>query len=76
MKLIEAVKNEQAKRNLNDAQLSRLLKIDQSLWSRIKKGEYRPTRKFLIGVMNNLPELALEVIDYMRNEPDKKAGEK
>ena len=71
MNLIEAVEKEKSAQGLNDAQLCRLLHIDQSMWSRIKRGEYQPTKKFLTAVMRHLPELALAVIDYMRGDSRK-----
>lgn len=66
MNLIEAVKNEQTEQNLNDAQLSRLLGIDPSLWCRIKKNQCGLTKQFLMAIMKNMPTLSLVVIDYMR----------
>jgi len=71
MNLIEAIKKEQAGRKLNDTQLARLLEIDLSTWSRIKSGERPPGGKFLKAVMTHLPELALVVIDYMRDNGSK-----
>ena len=66
MNLIQAVENERERRGLDHRGLSDLLGIHESLWHRVRTGKSQPTRKFLMGVMANLPELALIVIDYMR----------
>lgn len=71
MNLVEAIKREQIDRQFNDTQLAKLLEIDLSTWSRIKRGERPPGGKFLKAVMTHLPELALVVIDYMRNDGSK-----
>jgi len=68
MQLIDAIKKEQAERGLSDAGLSRLLGVDASLWSRVKRGERPPGAKFLRGVMAHLPELTFDVMNYMRGE--------
>ena len=68
MNLIEAIRAEQAERELSDTDLAKLLGIDLSTWSRIKRGQRPPGGKFLKAVMSNLPELALQVIDYMRGD--------
>ena len=66
--LVEALQKEQARRGLNSEQLCRLLGIEGSTWSRIKSGEFHPTRKFLMAVMRRLPGLGLMVVDYMRSD--------
>jgi transcriptional regulator with XRE-family HTH domain len=66
--LIEAIKQEQKERMINDSQLARLLGVDLSTWSRIRRGQRRPGGKFLRAVMKNLPEVSMAVIDYLRNE--------
>lgn len=71
MNLVEAVDKERQRRGLDHRGLSRLLGIHESLWHRVRTGEQPPTKKFLMGVMRNLPELALVVIDYMRNNGSK-----
>ncbi len=75
MNLIEAIQKEQVERKLNDTQLAKLLGIDISTWSRIRRGERPPGGKFLRAVMSNMPQLALPVLDYMRNNGSKKERE-
>jgi transcriptional regulator with XRE-family HTH domain len=68
MSLIEAITKEQTERGLSDTKLARLLGIDLSTWSRIKRGQRPPGGKFLKAVMTNLPAVSMAVLDYMRNK--------
>ncbi len=67
MDLIEAVKKYQSEHGLNDTQLAKLVGVDLSMWSRNKSGERPPGKKLLMGIMKNIPELGLMVIDFMRS---------
>ena len=68
MNLVESIKKEQERRGLNDAQLSELLELDPSTWSLVKSGKREPTGgKFLIAIMQKMPECSMAVIDYMRD---------
>ena len=72
MDLIQAIIEAQEKRGLSDTALASLLGIDLSVWSRIKRGERKPTVTFLKAVIARMPELSLTVIDYLRE--DKEGG--
>ena len=66
MDLIELMIKAQKRRRLTDAKFSRLLGVDYSAWSRVKRRQRQPSAEFLSRVMVKTPELALPVIDYMR----------
>lgn len=64
--LINAVVESQKKRKLSDRQLSILLKIDPSHWSRIKRGLIPASGgKFLTAVAREFPELHFIVLKCM-----------
>ena len=63
--LIEAIKEAQKKRELNDAQLAYLLGIDASYWSRLQSGERQIGYKLLKKLVVNMPELTLETLTYL-----------
>lgn len=64
MDLVEIVQEAQAARGISDAELCRLLGIDQSLWSRVKSREYEPSKQFILAAMANLPEKRLEIAQW------------
>lgn len=56
-KLTIAVTEEQKKLGLSDRKLAQRLGIDNSHWSRIKRGHLPPGHKFLSAVAHEFPEL-------------------
>jgi transcriptional regulator with XRE-family HTH domain len=64
-KLIEDIKKVQNLKGLSDAELSRLIGVDASTWSKIKNGKSSPGGRFLRGLTRNFPELRLTVYEFM-----------
>ena len=67
MDLVKAIIEAQKKRGLSNTALASLLGVPLSSWSRIKSRERPPNLEFAARVMVRLPELALSVVDYMRD---------
>ena len=68
MKLTQAIQKAKEARGLNDAQLSRLLGQNKSLWSMVQNGKREPSKWFLSALIKHLPEVGFAVTDYLRGE--------
>ena len=64
--LVERIKEVQRKYNLSDAEFCRRIGIDQSIWSRLKRGKANPSGKFIKGLLREFPELIPDYMDYVR----------
>jgi len=62
--LIESILAYKQRRKLNDRQFSKLLSVDPSTWSKIKKGDRKPGSKFFKGLAH-IPELQKALNNYM-----------
>ena len=63
--IIKEIVKEQEKLGLSDAEFSRLLDIDQSEWSRVKRGLRFPTLGFFRVVAQKIPSLQLAIMNYI-----------
>jgi len=56
-KVIEAIKEYQEQNRISDGGLIKLLQIDRSTWSLLKRGKRNPGVKFLKAVAREIPQL-------------------
>jgi len=84
-KVIEAIKEYQEQNRISDGGLIKLLQIDRSTWSLLKRGKRSPGVKFLKAVAREIPQLrsiiTVEIFnnDSIHNTPEtsqNKQGEK
>lgn len=68
--LVKSIKVYQEINGVNDSQLSELLGLDPSTWSKIKSGERQPGLKFLRGLAR-IPELEVLVYTNLSITPEK-----
>ena len=65
MKLLDSIKDAQAKKGWTDGQFSKQLRMNQSQWSRIKSGQREMGLRFLRAVARVFPELQWQIADYV-----------
>ena len=64
-KLVEAVREKQARDKISDMKLSRMLGINQSTWSRIKSGGRKPGIKVVKALAKQFPEFAGVILNQL-----------
>lgn len=66
--LIVALEEERVRRGLNHKDFSTLLKISESYWCMIRKGDRRLTPNLAVLFMQKLPEISLEVQTFIMSQ--------
>jgi len=69
--LIERLKQEQAQKELTEAQFAQRLGVSRALWFLIKRGERKPSLRLLSAVAREFPELQLLVFEYIAGNHEK-----
>lgn len=69
--LIDALELERRRRNLDHKGFSTLLRITESYWCMIRKGNRRPSLNLCHTIYKQVPEVAEYVDDYVRSSNDK-----
>lgn len=65
--LIKIIVTAQVDAGLNETEFSKKLCISRTLWFQMKKGERKPSAKFLSSIITNFPELLFDVMQYLNN---------
>ena len=68
--LITVVKRIQSDKGLSDGQFAKLLNIDRSTWSLIKRYLRPPGAKILKAIAREIPEAQLLVFQYIAQDTD------
>ena len=64
--LVEALIQRQAKLDLSDGEMAVRLNVSRDLWNKVRRGEKAIGSKLLRGIMREFPDLAPEVLSFLR----------